>query len=306
LHSCSQPILAGLSDCCKGPNALRSELAGSPDFWTILSRLSSVPDSAGDVFALVEDVTSSSITADNYEAAIALLNEFATAAQVGAREEQLYDQAARRGGKKAKKPESNEVVVRGSTAMSIVFQLSARVPNFIEQSHLETGEGTSQTSTPSLPGSFHLLTDAYIAWTAYYSPILKTLAHQCLNPCRALRQQAFSSMQRTLLSPDLASPKHTSWTAIFSEVLFPLVGQLLKPEVYASDPLGMSETRVRAATLLSKVFLHYLGMLGEVDEKGDLLRELWLKIVGIMDRLINSGQGDNLVSHVAFLVLNDY
>jgi brefeldin A-resistance guanine nucleotide exchange factor 1 len=113
-------------------------------------------------------------------------------------------------------------------------------------------------------------------------------------------------MQRTLLSADLASPHHKSWTAIFSEVLFPLVTQLLKPEVYQSDPLGMSETRVRAATLLSKVFLHYLGMLGEVDGgegKGDVLLELWLRIVDMMDRLINSGQGDNLVSVMHALIL---
>ena len=107
--------------------------------------MSGVTDVAGDVFQLVEDLTTSTqpgITADNYEAAIALLNEFATAAQVGAREEQLHDQAVRRGkGPKTKKPESNEIVVRGSKAMSIVFQLSSRVPNFIEQSHLETTEG---------------------------------------------------------------------------------------------------------------------------------------------------------------------
>jgi hypothetical protein len=151
LNECSQPILKGLTDCCKGPNALRSELAGSPDFWAILSRLSAVPEAAGDVFAVVEDLTTSTqpgITADNYEAVIALLNEFATAAQVGAREEQLFDQASKRsrGGQKPKKPESNEVVVRGSTAMSIVFQLSGRVPNFIEQSHLETKEGKSLMS----------------------------------------------------------------------------------------------------------------------------------------------------------------
>jgi brefeldin A-resistance guanine nucleotide exchange factor 1 len=152
LQECAQPILKGLTDCCKGPNALRSELAGSPDFWTILNRLAGVPDAAGDVFQLVEDLTTSSqpgITADNYEAAIALLNEFATAAQVGAREEQSHDQAARRGKvQKPKKPESNEIVVRGSTAMGIVFQLSSRVPNFIEQSHLETTEGTSSSPSP--------------------------------------------------------------------------------------------------------------------------------------------------------------
>jgi brefeldin A-resistance guanine nucleotide exchange factor 1 len=57
----------------------------------------------------------------------------------------------------------------------------------------------------------------------------------------------------------------------------------------------MSETRVRAATLLSKVFLHYLVLLGDMG--GKELLDLWLKIVTIMDRLINSGQGDNLVSH---------
>jgi len=99
-------------------------------------------------------------------------------------------------------------------------------------------------------------------------------------------------MQRTLLSNSLASPEHTEWTAIFSEVLVPLITQLLKPEVYQSDPLGMSETRVRASTLLSKVFLHYLVLLSGTNE----LLDLWFKIVSIMDRLMNSGQGDNLVS----------
>jgi brefeldin A-resistance guanine nucleotide exchange factor 1 len=103
-----------------------------------------------------------------------------------------------------------------------------------------------------------------------------------------------------LLSNELASPDHQEWTAIFSEVLFPLITQLLKPEVYQSDPLGMSETRVRAATLLSRVFLHYLVMLSETDD----LLELWLKIITIMDRLINSGQGDNLVGHTYFPALN--
>lgn len=267
-------MLKGLSDCCKGPIGLRSELASSPDFWAILQQLLRVPEAAGDVFALVEDLTTSTqpgITADNYEAAIAILNEFATAAQVGAVQEQRHDQAARRGKHqpKAKKPESNEIVVRGSTAMTIVYQMSDRVPKFIESSHLEAKE----------------------AWTAYWSPILKTLTHQCLNPCREIRQQAFGSLQRTLLSNDLASPDHKEWTAIFREVLFPLISQLLKPEVYQSDPMGMSETRVRAATLLSKVFLHYLVLLSE----GEDLLDLWLKIITIMDRLMNSGQGDNLV-----------
>ncbi|KAF2473777.1 Sec7-domain-containing protein [Lindgomyces ingoldianus] len=277
LKQCAQPLLKGLSDCCKGPIGLRSELSSSPDFWAILNTLHPVPEAAGDVFQLVEDLATSAqpgISADNYEAAIALLNEFATAAQVGALQEQQHDQANRRGkAPKAKKPESNEVVVRGSKAMTIIYQMSGRVPNFIEQSHLEPNE----------------------AWTAYWSPILRALTHQCLNPCREIRQQAFGALQRTLLSNELASPDHKEWTAIFSEVLFPLINQLLKPEVYQSDPLGMSETRVRAATLLCKVFLHYLVLLSEWDG----MLDLWLKSITIMDRLMNSGQGDNLEEAVS-------
>lgn len=277
LKQCSQPLLKGMSDCIKGPTGLRSEMANSPDFWSILNTLQSAPDVAGDVFQIVEELANSSqpgISADNYEAVIALLNEFATAGQIGSSEEQRRDQAVRRGKvTKPKRVESNEVVVRGTQAMTIIYQMSSRVPHFIEQSHLELNE----------------------AWTAYWSPILRVLTTQCLNPCREIRQQAFTSLQRTLLSNELVSPDHKEWTAIFGEVLFPLIAQLLKPEIYQSDPVGMSETRLRAATLLCKVFLHYLVMLSDWDG----MLNLWLKIITIMDRLMNSGQGDTLEEAVS-------
>jgi hypothetical protein len=74
-------------------------------------------------------------------------------------------------------------------------------------------------------------------------------------------------------------------------VLFPLILRLLKPEVFSSDRDGMSETRVQAASLLSKVFLQYLVVLSEWEG----MLDLWVKIIEIMDRLMNSGQGDSLV-----------
>jgi brefeldin A-resistance guanine nucleotide exchange factor 1 len=43
-----------------------------------------------------------------------------------------------------------------------------------------------------------------------------------------------------------------------------------------------------------------LVLLGDLGD-GETLLELWLKIVTIMDRLINSGQGDNLVSSLPSL-----
>jgi brefeldin A-resistance guanine nucleotide exchange factor 1 len=41
---------------------------------------------------------------------------------------------------------SDEIVVRGSKAMTIVFQMSSRVSSFIDQSHLETTKGKTGSS----------------------------------------------------------------------------------------------------------------------------------------------------------------
>ncbi|KLP20859.1 Uncharacterized protein LW94_12248 [Fusarium fujikuroi] len=52
----------------------------------------------------------------------------------------------------------------------------------------------------------------------------------------------------------------------------------------------MSEMRVQSASLLCKVFLQYMVLLSEWDG----MLDLWIKIIEIMDRLMNSGQGDSL------------
>ncbi len=233
-----------------------------------------MPEAAASVFELVENVVagkSSALTADNYEPAVSMLNSFASAGSIGA----VIEQKRERNGPRTKphkptKARDNPGVSRGIRAVNLIFQLTDRVPVFIEQSHLERHE----------------------AWITYWSPIFHALRTQCLNPCREIRHQAFSCLQGSLLSTELASAGHQEWTAIFGEVLFPLISRLLKPEVYQSDPIGMSETRVQAATLLCKIFLHYLVPLSEWDG----ILDLWLKILDILDRLMNSGQGDNLVS----------
>lgn len=131
-----------------------------------------------------------------------------------------------------------------------------------------------------------------IAWAAYWSPIFQSLTTQCINPCRDIRHHAISTLQRSLLSAELISSDDNEWASIFDEVLFPLVLLLLKPEVYHSDPVGMSETRFQAATLVCKIFLRFLDQLP--NRTGVL--PLWLKILDILDRMMNSGQGDSLVS----------
>ncbi|KAK0119533.1 GDP/GTP exchange factor for ARF [Cadophora gregata] len=270
-------VLQGLTQCIKEPGPLRNEIMTSPDFWVILRNLTGNAQSAPTVFEILEGVAIGSpptIMADNYESAVKLLNDFASAGSVGATIEQKQDKRVRRGQQQAKQPKPqpqpqvDAAVARGVKAITIIFSLTNRIPVLMQQSHLESKE----------------------AWAAYWSPIFRALTTQCTNPCREVRHQAFSSLQRSLLSPELTTGEHEEWTAIFGEVLFPLILRLLKPEVYSSDPVGMSETRVQAATLLSKIFLHYLTLLS----KWDGMLDLWLKILDIMDRLMNSGQGDSL------------
>ncbi|KAH8151300.1 uncharacterized protein LAJ45_04502 [Morchella importuna] len=273
LDKAASLVIKGLSKCAKsGSSSLKSEMINSPDFWVLFRALLPNVDACAEVFGVMEFITTESpgnVTSDNYVPVVSLLNDFASAGSVGSVFEQKQDKLARRG--KAKKlvdrPDS-EVVLRGVKAVHMIFQLTSRVPTLILQSHLEKKE----------------------AWTTYWTPILESLSAQCINPCREIRGQAFTSLQQSLLSPALTSDDHHEWTAIFGDVLFPLINRLLKPEVYQSDPRGMSDTRVLAATMLCKVFLHYLVMLAEWDG----MLDLWLKILDIMDRLMNSGQGDHL------------
>lgn len=94
LGKTSDLILSGLALCVDEPGSLRSEMMTSPDFWAILRALAGKPSSAALVFGILEKGTTGSppaIMADNYEAAIALLNGFASAANPHKLQKQRVD-----------------------------------------------------------------------------------------------------------------------------------------------------------------------------------------------------------------------
>lgn len=83
LRRTSKLVLQGLKLCVDEPGPLRNEIMTSPDFWAILRALSTVQQVAPMVFEILEtgvNPPSTAIMADNYEAAITLLNNFASAA----------------------------------------------------------------------------------------------------------------------------------------------------------------------------------------------------------------------------------
>lgn len=99
-------VAKGLSLCLRGPSGLRNEMVNSPDFWSILHNLHTVPDTAAEVFGMLQtllDDASSTLTADNYDPILSLLNDFAAAGSVGAIAEQRRDQVAMRGKQAPKK-----------------------------------------------------------------------------------------------------------------------------------------------------------------------------------------------------------
>lgn len=68
---------------------------------------------------------------------------------------------------------------------------------------------------------------------------------------------AVTYLQRALLMHDLATLNSDEWEACFRSVLFPLMNKLLECGT-DTDPSGLDETKMRSATLLSKVlFSHF-------------------------------------------------
>lgn len=168
LKKTSKLVLQGLKLCVDEQGPLRNETMTSPDFWAILRNLASEKNSAPTVFEILEtgvSPSSTAIMADNYEAAIGLLNDFASAASTTVPKEPKVD--PRRQPRKPARPTSakpetpryalltklylcvlnfpseNPAVQRGIKAVNIIYSMTSRIPQLMKQSHLENNEGVS-------------------------------------------------------------------------------------------------------------------------------------------------------------------
>ncbi|XP_008550800.1 Golgi-specific brefeldin A-resistance guanine nucleotide exchange factor 1 isoform X1 [Microplitis demolitor] len=120
-------------------------------------------------------------------------------------------------------------------------------------------------------------TEAVSLWPAAWRPLLQGIARLCCDSRRGVRAAAITYLQSTLLAADLNQLTAVEWSQCLEQVLFPLLAQLLNP-IAAHDPSGIEETRVRAAMLLSKVFLHHLTPL--LTLPGFL--PLWLTVLDLL------------------------
>ncbi|RZC32907.1 Sec7 domain containing protein [Asbolus verrucosus] len=126
-------------------------------------------------------------------------------------------------------------------------------------------------------------------WTQGWCPLLQGIARLCCDVRREIRMSAITYLQRALLVHDLQTLTGPEWEACFHRVLFPLLAHLLNP-IDPKDPVAMEETRMRAATVLSKVFLHHLTPLLSLPT----FSNLWLIILDFTDKYMHADKSDLL------------
>ncbi|KAM7074019.1 Golgi-specific brefeldin A-resistance guanine nucleotide exchange factor 1 isoform 5-T6 [Molossus nigricans] len=145
-----------------------------------------------------------------------------------------------------------------------------------EQRHLETSGRKIEADSRTL-------------WAHCWCPLLQGIACLCCDARRQVRMQALTYLQRALLVHDLQKLDALEWESCFNKVLFPLLTKLLE-NISPADVGGMEETRMRASTLLSKVFLQHLSPLLSLST----FAALWLTILDFMDKYMHAGSSDLL------------
>ena len=146
-------------------------------------------------------------------------------------------------------------------------------------------------------------------WSRGWCPLLQGIARLCCDSRRQVRTTAITYLQRSLLVHDLQNLTASEWESCFNTVLFPLLTKLLEPHrselpltraQMQADHSHWEETRIRAATLLSKVFLQHLGPLLQLPT----FTALWLTLLDFMDKYMHAEHNDLLAEAVPEMMKN--
>nr|GAT51097.1 predicted protein [Mycena chlorophos] len=225
------------------------------------------------VTQLVVDGPEQTVTLDNYLGLLTILDDFATHA--GSVSEGQQQQGRRQEPLTAA---NSPPIERGNKAIELIVALKKFMVSLSESTHL-----------PKMQ-----------AWRELCLPLLSSLGHQSTNAAREVRHSAMAQLQRLLLGPHVlfeaeTEEMQTQIEEIFNRVVFPLLDDLLKPQIFMRDPRGMPETRLRASALLCKAFINYETR--DPQAKADI-RLLWIQILDLLDRFMHIDKNDQLYEAV--------
>lgn len=251
---------------------VRNDLIQSKDYWSLVSHLAGNSECASDVLGVVTTFVNQPdtvFTPDSFSWLVGVIGAIAR----GSGNVKPTPQAAPR--QQAKQP------VNGS-----------------KQTPVSDQKRTEVTAVETLFGMEGIITSFYenekspkSQWLELWQRYISELGALCSVKDGQVRSVALNSFQRAILADDVHVREGFSWDKVFNNALFPLINDLLRPEVYERDPQGMASTRSKTATFTCKIFLQYAL---QNQDSNDQVLERWIRILDILDRLINSGQKDSL------------
>nr|XP_018267160.1 Sec7 domain-containing protein [Kwoniella dejecticola CBS 10117]OBR89318.1 Sec7 domain-containing protein [Kwoniella dejecticola CBS 10117] len=274
LNSVSEQLMAGVAKILeKDENVVSSQTE-----WNLVIALFRAtvahPEASKVTLQIVQKMASPSaagpgLTNDNYAGTVALLDEFATAAGAAAANRA---QQSRRSSMNANQNASlGPTVERGLTALDSLYELRNVIPGLMTSSGLNESD----------------------AFNAFWLPPLLVIGKQCINGCQPIRQRAISYLQRLLLSPQLLSISENDndriLPIIFDKILFPVLEELLKSTQQSQTYTSYADQRLKAATLLCKIFLQYVVRLIERPNAKSTVEALFL---GVLDKLERFMRGE--------------
>ncbi|KAG9318241.1 hypothetical protein JVU11DRAFT_322 [Chiua virens] len=221
---------------------------------------------------LPQEALGQKITPDNFPGLLSILDEFATVAGTTI---QFPPPKPRR---TTQQPSGDSPPIdRGRKSVDLIFDLKRIIAPFSDSTKMQPAQ----------------------VWRSYCLPLISSLGHQSTNPSRLVRNTAISQLQRLLLGPQLVYDEagHSQVEEIFNNVIFPILDELLKPQVYLLDPQGMSETRLRASALLCKTFMHF--EVAQSHRQHVDIRVLWIQILDLLDRLTSTEKSEPLYEAVS-------
>ncbi|KAI0709041.1 Sec7-domain-containing protein [Earliella scabrosa] len=218
--------------------------------------------------SLATEGTQELVTPDNFVGLVNALDEFATAASVAVDAQQQGRRT------QSLTAASSPIVERGRKAIDLIADLKKCWPRFIESSGLQRNQ----------------------VWRQFGLPLLSSLGRQASNTSREIRHASMVHLQRILLGPHLPLDEgnHNQIEETFNRVIFPLLDDLLKQQVFMRDPMGMPETRLRASALLCKAFMQFEAREGQTAD----IRVLWIQVLDLLDRLMHVDRRDQLYEAV--------
>ncbi|KAJ7074218.1 hypothetical protein C8F01DRAFT_1099675 [Mycena amicta] len=219
---------------------------------------------------LVSDGPEQTVTLDNYSGLLTILDDFVTHAGTVT---EVHQHQGRR--QEPLSASNSPAIERGTKAVELIVNLKKFMA----------------------PESTHL--PRMQAWRELCLPLLSSLGRQSTNAAREVRHSAMSQLQRLLLGPHVLFDESDSMQVqieeIFNRVVFPLLDDLLKPQIFNRDPRGMPETRLRASALLCKTFINYETRDPQATTD---IRLLWIQILDLLDRFMHIDKNDQLYEAV--------